>query len=246
MHTSPVQVFNFKKFRCYNDSCHKIGTDSILLGAWVCRNFKHAPVRSILDIGTGSGVLALMLAQDFHRTASIDAVEVDGLSASVAAQNFQDSGWAANLQLHHCTFQGFAQQTSAKYDLVVSNPPFFPATRSTQPPDLARAIARQGMLLPYDDLVLGSLALMTSAGSLCVVLPTDEAASFVAIAQRCGLFLKRRLLAQTTPLKPARRHVMEFVPYKTDFTDELHVIHTASGRYSEEHQSLTRDFYTIF
>ena len=148
----------------------KVGTDGVLLGAWALP-FK-AGAASILDVGTGSGVIALMMAQRFPN-AKIHAIDIDADAAAQAAENFSASPWSNRLTAQHADFLQFAQNCSQKFDLIVSNPPFF--ARSLQCPNDARTAARHDSALPLSSLILSAAALLSPDGTICIIVPADRA-----------------------------------------------------------------------
>ena len=217
----------------------KVGTDGVLLGAW-------APVlpsdRRVLDIGTGTGLIALMMAQRMPQ-ARIAGVDIDDVSQ--ARENADASPWGARLEFHRCPVQEFA--AGGAFDLIVSNPPYFVGSLTC--PDAGRTAARHAVHLPFDELRDAVLRLLAPAGRFAVILPTPEAARFLtACAGR--LALTRRTDVRTTPRHPAKRALMEFsradAAATAPETSELVVGTGEHECYTPEYRALTRDFYLKF
>lgn len=235
--------FAFKQFTIRQEKCAmKVGTDAVLLGAWA----KTYGVRRILDIGTGTGVIALMLAQ--KSGASIDAIDIDSGSFSEARQNVQNSPWPDRLRLQHISLQDFAKMQDERYDLIVSNPPYFndslPATEES------RTKARHTVLLPFSDLVECASKLLTKDGKFCVILPPREGEKFREIALTKGLHLTRLTRVKTTPEKAEKRWLMQFtfIP-KAQVSDSTLIIekdNLNAQHYTDEYKELTKEYYLYF
>ena len=231
--------FQFKQFRIAQEkSALKVGTDGVLLGAWCeVANTKH-----ILDVGSGTGVIALMLAQ--RSEAEIHAIEINGEACKDAQNNFQKSPWAKRLKLYFDDFNHFCQSTPMKYDLVVSNPPYF--EKSLKSADPASALARHGTSLSFLQLITGSKKLLADGGRLAVVLPVGTLDDFRETARLSGFYLYRKTLVIPRTGKAPKRVLLEFsvsVVYPT--VDEL-VILQEQDKYSEKYVKLTKEFYLNF
>ena len=227
--------FSFKEFTVKQDKCSmKLGTDSVLIGAWAN---KEKPKR-ILDIGTGTGVIALMLAQRF--TAEIDAIDICPEACSQTKENFSQSKWSSRLTLHHCALQDFAPKK--KYDLIVSNPPYFPLPSSHKEKKGAQAWFTH--LLPFAELAEGVVRLLSSKGSFCVILPIHEGAAFTNEAEKRKLFLTNFVWVKTTSRKKTpKRILMEFeFTQKQEITDSLFVIQS-ENKYTDEYKELVKDYF---
>lgn len=233
--------FRFKHFVVRQDlSPMKVGTDGVLLGAWAT---VRASDRRMLDIGTGTGLIALMLAQRAPqaRIAGIDIEEV-----AEARANADASPWGERIEMVQESAQTFSP--GGRFDLVVSNPPFFDG--SLPCPDAGRTAARHTVRLSFEELRDAAVRLLAPEGRFAVVLPADAATRFIALC--CGpLDLVRRTDVRTTPRRPAKRVLLEFtpagagpapVPERTELT-----VGTGEHEcYTPEYRALTRDFYLRF
>ncbi|MGM0376516.1 MAG: tRNA1(Val) (adenine(37)-N6)-methyltransferase [Bacteroidota bacterium] len=217
----------------------KVGTDGVLLGAW-------SPVprvgARILDVGTGTGLVALMLAQR-HPTSQIDAVEIDSLSCRDARCNFENSPWKDRLSLFEVSFQDFVKTADTIYDLIVCNPPFF--SRSIKNACQRKSMARHDDALDYYELLNGSRCLLRSGGLLSLILPAEGFESFRALAARSGWFEYRRLNVRPSPGKEVKRVLSCWglvMPEENLVTEEM-VVELARHQYSDDFCRVTRDFY---
>lgn len=226
----------------------KVGTDGVLLGAW--SRILPSDIRA-LDIGCGTGLIALMLAQRSEKNGlHIDAVEIDEASAEEAAANVQGSPWPGRVSVICDSVQDFSARTAARYDLIVSNPPFF--SGSLLAPDPARAAARHAVSLTLDELLVSTNALLSLHGRFCVVIPSLDVTRFLETAARHGLTPGRITDVYPKPRVPAKRCLIELrrsenplapgEPLRDEITIELSSRHD----YSPEYISLTSDFYLKF
>lgn len=218
----------------------KVGTDAVLLGAWA----KTEGVSSILDIGTGTGVIALMLAQ--RSPAVIDAIDIDRASCEQARGNVQASPWADRVHVEHIALQEYVRLTDKKYDLIVSNPPYF--VDSSKASEEGRARARHADLLPFPDLLDGVTRLLNKDGRFCVILPIKEGQIFRDLAAR-KLFLNKMMRVKTTPDKPEKRLLMEFGFTQKTFSESSIILEKDSlneQHYTEEYRELTKAYYLYF
>ncbi|HEY0654758.1 MAG TPA: methyltransferase [Chryseosolibacter sp.] len=228
--------FHFKQFTISHDqSSHKVGTDGVLLGAWVDISDAHR----ILDIGTGSGVIAIMLAQRTGAEAKIDAVELQEHDAVQAGLNVKKCPWSEKITVIHSAIQGF--QPSHLYDLIVSNPPFF--INSWLPPDESRSKARHAGDLSFPTLLQSAARLLSFEGKFAVVLPFTEANQFIELAKEFGLHLHRRMSFRSRQDKPVERLLIEFSRKPVDVKTEELVLYATDEEWTEEYRALTRDFY---
>ncbi len=248
--------FSFKQFVVSQDrSAMRVGTDGVLLGAWCDldpsteTSFLKEEGRTlwrILDVGTGTGVIALMVAQRMQ-WAHIDAIEPDEGSYLDAAQNFARSPWSDRLQLFRTTLQEYVIEVRGRllYDRIISNPPYF--IDSLKSPDPSRNVGRHTTTLSYGDLIDGVLDLLAEQGLFAVILPIPEGLVFERMALTRGLYVVRKLQVQTKPNVPTKRVLMEFARYQAPVQVETLVMESSDPqKYSEAYMTLTRDFYLKF
>ncbi|MGL4204635.1 MAG: tRNA1(Val) (adenine(37)-N6)-methyltransferase [Aeromonadaceae bacterium] len=227
--------FTFKQFVVRQDRCAmKVGTDGVALGAWA----PVAGVRRILDIGTGSGLIALMLAQRTGAECQIVAVELDGAAAEQAAENVAASPWAERISVVAGALQ---QLNSAPFDLVVSNPPYFPPGQQFDSP--MRQQARHTSTLDHSELLTHALRLLAPNGRIALILPVTQAKALIGIAEQMDLFLLECQRLIPVPGKAANRFLLLFSRDKSScITNDL-VISTDGKRYSEIYGGMVREFY---
>lgn len=230
--------FQFKQFTIGQDRCAmKIGTDGVLLGAWVTA---HDTVTSILDIGTGTGVIALMLAQR-SEAEIIDAIEIDTEAYEQAVDNFEASPWGDRLFCYHASFQEFFEEIDDKYDLLISNPPFFSENYKSQ--DEKRDMARFEDALPFEHLLVGASKLMSDSGQLAMIIPYKEEERVLAIAEHLQLFPYKITRVKGNPDSKIKRSlIMLGFEKKICETDEL-IIENSRHQYTDSYRNLTKDFY---
>ncbi len=231
-------IFRFKQFDVRNSaSAQKVGTDGVLLAAWTSLPCDTPSGASVLDVGTGTGVIALILAQRCPG-AHVIGIDIDEPSVEEAAGNFARSPFAGRLEAVVSPVQDYS---SGPFDLIVSNPPFF--SGSLKAPDCRRNAARHTDSLSYGDLVSSALRLMAPGGRLAVVYPPLEAASFTMEAESGGLFLLRRCEVRSMPSKPVRRVLSEFGRTRCRPVFETLCIQDGPSSFSAEYSSLVKDFY---
>lgn len=244
--------FTFKQFTISHDRCAmKVGTDGVLLGAWAeLPNIEHEATHA-LDIGTGTGLIAIMLAQRYP-TLKVDAIEIDADAAAQASENVAQCPFAERLNVTHSSLQDFAAAQNdqqkhpettlcRRYDLIVSNPPFY--TEQTNCPDPARDAARHTESLPIATLLACSQQMLAANGVLALIAPTTLAPTIIAEASINALFLQRRTDVRTTPRKQPKRTLLEFIQTPTPSTFTELCLQNADGSRSEEYHHLTADFY---
>ena len=233
--------FTFKQFHIDHSRCAmKVGTDGTLLGAWATLP-PHA--KKILDIGTGSGLIAIMAAQR-HPTAKITAIDIDKDCVMQATKNAVASPWAERIEVIETPLQEYSPEE--KFDVIISNPPYF--ADSMHSPDKQRTTARHTASLSFKELTDGVLRLLADDGLFAVILPTAESELLLS-ASRGRLFTWRRCEVWSTPESGARRIMLELKrePPK-DLSQKEKIIIEQGGRhiYSEEYKALTADFYLNF
>ena len=236
----PNTYFKFKQFTIsQTHAAMKVGTDGVLLGAWA--DISNA--NRILDIGTGTGVIALMLAQR-NATALIDAVEIDTPSAKQAEANAAKSHWGNRITIANKSFQDFVAESDNWYDLIVSNPPYF--EQSLKSPFEHKTLVRHNDTLPYDELLNGISRLLTNKGKFCGVFPYTEGNVFIAKATTYGLFCNKRLNIQSKPNRNTLRMLIQLEMEKKPIEESTLCIHDLEGNYTDEYNQLTADFYLAF
>jgi tRNA1Val (adenine37-N6)-methyltransferase len=229
-------MFRFKQFSIEDDRCAmKVGTDAVLLGAWV----DVSKAKKILDVGTGCGIIALMLAQRTERDVWIEGIEIEKQDSIQALENCNQSPWAKRIKVTHQSLQEFKDIES--FDLIVSNPPYF--INSQLPPNADRANARHTQTLSYQELIDHSIRLLNKEGRLAVVLPYAEGKNFLNIASLTGLICIRQLAFYSREGKPQERWLFEFSLSHAPLKNEKLVLHGAGESWSPDYQSLTKAFY---
>lgn len=228
--------FRFKQFNVSNvRSAQKVGTDGVLLGAWVSLSGSD---RRVLDVGTGTGVIALMMAQRAPE-AVIAAIDIDFDSVEEATANFIASPWPERLLAMEAPFQ----QMTGRFDLIVSNPPFF--IDSLKAPDSRRSAARHTDTLTHRDLLDNAARLLSDTGRLAVIYPATEAEMFAGEALSSGLFPSRICKVSTKDGNPPKRFLMELSREKKEpLIEKLSIMR--DGDYSAEYKAVTSDFYLKF
>ena len=238
--------FTFKQFKIQQDRCAmKVGTDGVLLGAWA--DIESA--QNILDIGTGTGVIAVMLAQRSQNTegVKIHGVEIDAVAADQAQENFKAAPFAERLAAFPLSIQDFAKKSPVKYDLIVSNPPFF--TGGTLNSSGDKTNVRHTVKLPHGDLLNATRELLAQNGKFCVILPLIEGLRFIEIAATYGLHITERTDVRFKKEKPIERLLLTFEHHpKAIDQKELILQHSTMGDrdFTEAYRELTKDFYTMF
>jgi tRNA1Val (adenine37-N6)-methyltransferase len=230
--------FRFKQFLVRQDLCAmKVCTDSCLFGAYV----PAEEAASVLDIGTGTGLLALMVAQ--RSPAQVTAVEIDPQAARQAAENVAASSWADRIQVHSQSLQDFARTNQTTYDLILSNPPFFEA--SLRSPVAARTMARHTAGLHWEEILTFGEQFLRPGGSLWIMLPPVESASLAQLAQDRGWHLSHRLQVFTREGNGGKyiRWVQQFLREQGPYIERQIAIRTSSGEYTTEFVSYLKAYY---
>lgn len=225
--------FRFKQFEVFHDRCAmKVGTDGVLLGAWV----QPGKAVRILDVGTGCGLIALILAQ--RSVAEVVGVEFDAAAALQASENAGISPWSNRIRMVHADFKSFQDQP---FDLIVSNPPFF--QRSLHAPEIQRNRARHDVALTYADLVVKAETLLTSHGRLAVVLPFENTAEFDRLCLHSGLYPSRSCTVSTIEGKPPKRVLLEYARVRCETEHSSMAVGVKGNSRSEAYSALTSDLY---
>jgi tRNA1Val (adenine37-N6)-methyltransferase len=228
--------FHFKQFSVRHDrSGMKVGTDGVLLGAWA----DVTDTTHILDIGTGTGVIALMLAQRTSSSIRLDAVELDENASEDARENITTSPWANRVSLHSTAIQHF--DSGVRYDLITSNPPYF--QNSYKPPDQQREWARHTQQLTFQDLLEAATRLLSPSGRLNVILPYTEGLEFIGHASQRGLHCTRKWSFKARPEKPIERWLLEFSRIPEAQEQGEIILYKSGEEWTEGYKALTREFY---
>jgi tRNA1Val (adenine37-N6)-methyltransferase len=234
-----MSKFQFKQFSVEQNRCAmKIGTDGVLLGAWT--PLDNNPYR-ILDIGTGTGIIALMLAQK-SLAEQIDALEIDEDAYEQSVDNFENSPWSDRLFCFHAGLDEFVEEPEDEYDLIVSNPPFYQEDYKSN--DDKRDLARFQDAMPFEDLIEAAALLLSENGIFCVIIPFKEEAFFLNLAKEYELYPLKITRVQGTPTTEIKRSLIAFDRNQNNIieTDTL-IIETARHIYTPEYIELTKDFY---
>ncbi len=228
--------FKFLQFTINQDrSAMKVSTDPVLLGSWA--DPKEA--RSILDIGTGTGVLAIMMAQ--KSLGSIDAIDIDFESARQARDNSDASPWGARINVVHTSLQDYAASTGKKYDLIISNPPYFENTNSKSAN--AKVKAKHTNTLSYSDLIRAVRKLLNEQGVFYVVLPSQEGSTFFDLAYVLGLYCREKLHVHTIAGKIEKRVLMKFLLRSGTCQESSILMQDQNKKPTAEFIELTKDYY---
>lgn len=230
--------FTFKQFFVAHDRCAmKVGTDGILLGAWA----PVAGVKRVLDIGSGSGLLALMLAQRTEPHVTLDAVELDAQAAEQAAENIAESPWPSRVRVECADILSWAPEQTARYDLIVSNPPYYEPGVECATPE--REQARYTGSLDHCALLTCAANLISEEGFFCVVLPESTGNAFIKKALEMGWYLRLRTDIAETEGRPPHRVLLALSPKEGECFNDRIVIRGPDQRYSEDYTALTQAFY---
>lgn len=233
--------FEFKKFTVRQDLCAmKVGTDGVLLGAWV----SLAGSRDVLDIGTGTGLIALMLAQrgeSENRPLRIDALDIDAGAVEQAALNIQASPFSDRIRTECQSFVSYALLSEKRYDLIVSNPPYF--HNSLKCPDIQRNTARHTDTLTLEELLEGCCRLLSPAGRIALILPAARKEELVRLARPLGLNIIRQTDVSSIEGKPPKRLLAELSPAAQHCAADSMALESALRRYTPEFTALIKDFY---
>ena len=232
-------MFTFKQFSILQDkTAMKVGTDGVLLGAWA--PISHNPF-SILDIGAGTGIIALMLAQRTHAE-QIDALEIDEDAYEQAVDNFENSPWGDRLFCFHAGLDEFIEEPEDEYELIVSNPPFYAEDYKTESEQ--RDLARFQDAMPFEELVEAADLLLSEHGIFALIIPFKEEEKFIALAKESELYPVKITRVKGTPKSEIRRSLLAFSRNESPEIkiDEL-IIEIDRHVYTPEYIELTKEFY---
>ena len=237
-----MSKFTFKQFSVQQDkTAMKVGTDGVLLAAWTPVN--HNPF-SVLDIGAGTGIIALMLAQRTHAE-QIDALEIDEEAYEQAVENFENSPWGDRLFCFHAGLDEFIEEPEDEYDLIISNPPFYSENYKTE--NEQRDLARFQDAMPFEELIEAADLMLSENGIFAVILPFKEEKNFIALAKEAELYPVKITRVKGTPTSDIKRSLLAFSRNEIHniVIDEL-IIETDRHVYTPEYIELTKDFYLKF
>lgn len=233
-------MFQFKKFTVHqNKTAMKVGTDGVLLGTWTPLSDS---IYSILDIGSGTGLVALILAQRSFAE-QIDAIEIDEDAYEQCVENFEESPWNDRLFCYHAGLDEFTDEIDDRYDLIVCNPPFFKPNNLIE--DEARSKARFYDILPFDELVKSASILLAEDGILSVIIPFEEEENFLKLAEIESLFPKKITHVKGTPTAKIKRSLIAFSKSDnpTEFITDTLILEIERHEYTPEFKELVKDFY---
>jgi tRNA1Val (adenine37-N6)-methyltransferase len=234
-----MSTFNFKQFTVQQDRCAmKIGTDGVLLGAWC--PIDNYPF-SVLDIGAGTGILSLMLAQRSNAE-QIDSLEIDEKAYEQCVENFENSPWSDRLFCFHAGLDEFVDEPEDEYDLIISNPPFY--SEDFKSDNSQRDLARFQDALPFEDLIEAANLLLSENGVFAVIIPFKEEENFIDLCAEVELYPVKVTRVKGTPTTAIKRSLLAFKRYElsTLTADEL-IIETSRHQYTEDYINLTKEFY---
>ena len=218
----------------------KVGTDGVLLGAWC--SLENYP-KTILDIGTGTGIISLMLAQR-SSAISIDGVEIDKSAFEQTVDNFENSDWSDRLYCYNTSFQKFVDESNnegVKYDLIVSNPPFYKEDYITK--NISRNKARFSQFLSFKELIQGVSKILSKSGFFSTIIPFKEESAFIGLAQQNSLFLNKLCRVKGNKNSEIKRCLLTFSFNKKATKETNLIIENSRHKYTKEYVELTNSFY---
>ncbi len=237
MPAADTRPFHFRQFSLFHHrSTMKVGTDAVLLGVWT----PVEGVKTVLDIGTGCGILTLLLAAR-HPEVHVDAVEIDPASCVEAEENFRQSPFNGRLRLFCSAVEDFRKGEGPQYDLVISNPPFF--INDHRSPHPARRLARHTDTLPYDRLIVSVVRLLHPAGCFSVVLPYRESGYFLKLAAKAGLYLRQRMLIFPKPCREPNRVNLLLGFEKGPVMEQKLIIRNEEGTLTSQYSDMVKNYY---
>lgn len=234
----PSKPFKFKQFAIQQDkTAMKVGTDGVLLGAWVKLKDEF---NSILDVGSGTGLIALMLAQRSYAE-TIDAIELNEEAYQQTVENFENSNWADRLFCYHASFQQFVEEIEDTYDLIISNPPFYTSTFKKLPSD--RAMARHSESLSFTELLQGTSKLLSETGTCAFIIPFEEEENFIEIANQNKLYPNRITRVKGNEQAEIKRSLLQFSKMETTIETSELIIEITRHNYTTKYMDLVKEFY---
>jgi tRNA1Val (adenine37-N6)-methyltransferase len=235
----PAPFFEFKQFTVWHDRCAmKVGTDGVILGAWA-----HVEKNdTALDVGAGSGLIALMLAQ--RGCSTVHAIDIDEDACTQAKANTEASKWKQQIAVFQANYAHFKPTSETKYQRIVSNPPFF--NQSLKGISHSRNLARHSIQLNWQSLIRKSFDILVDKGTLSVILPWPEAREFTAFALINGFYERRITLVETREGIAPKRVLLEFSKQYEKAERSTLTIRSADNEYSIDYKNLTKDFYLNF
>jgi tRNA1Val (adenine37-N6)-methyltransferase len=232
--------FQFKQFTVYQDQCAmKVCADACILGASVAKN----NARSILDIGAGTGLLSLILAQKLP-SSTIHTVEIDANTAQQAQQNITDSPWSNQIHVFHESIQSYSQTCKEKYDLIVSNPPFFLNHKQSKKHQLN--LARHTIQLSFQELIESIQQLLSPQGAFHILLPVYESQLLESVANNYGFYPYQKLLVKNQPQSIPHRAILSYQAKQKDLIINELSIRDKNNNYTTDYVELMKDFYLFF
>ncbi len=230
--------FHFKEFTILqHKTAMKVGTDGVLLGAWV--DLSNQP-DTVLDIGTGTGLIALQIAQRID-CELIDALEIEPDAYEQAVDNFENSGWGDRLFCYHASLQEFVDEIEDKYDLIISNPPFY--TDTFKEVEQKRATARHTVTLSFTELISATAEMLSSDGSCAFIIPSHEEGHFLTIAKKANLHPNRITRVKGNMKTPVKRSLLQLSFTKTKVLIDVIAIEIKRHQYTDIYKDLVKDFY---
>jgi tRNA1Val (adenine37-N6)-methyltransferase len=234
-----MATFNFKQFTVQQDRCAmKIGTDGVLLGTWC--PIDNNPF-SVLDIGAGTGILSLMLAQRSNAE-QIDSLEIDEEAYEQCVENFENSPWSDRLFCFHAGLDEFVDEPEDEYDIIISNPPFY--SEDFKSKNSQRDLARFQDALPFEDLIEAANLLLSENGIFAVIIPFREEEKFIDLCEEVELYPIKVTRVKGSPTTPIIRSLLAFKRYELPVLEaDVLIIETSRHQYTDEYIELTKDFY---
>jgi len=233
-------VFRFKQFQVQQDrSTMKVNSDGVLIGAWV--NVDGA--KSILDIGTGTGVIALMAAQK-NNSAKVVGLEIDAESCAQARENFEKSPWSKNLEVVEDSIQNYGIECQQKFDHIISNPPFF--SGGTLSDNQPKNVVRHTVKMAHGDLIMAIRRLLSNEGKVSIILPVIEGLRFVELVERNRFYVTRKTKMRPRASKPVERLLFEFRSSKPSselIEEEIVMYNDGDNEYTSQYKELTKEYY---